>query len=364
MKHSASLSTLRNLSRCGLTVEVFIPAALEALHGIIPSYRNLFDWTDADGNLVRYYFEGPIDHRIAAHYFEEFHNRREGEAMPQFRQAVNGRASIRSADEIDRPEFFRSALYNEIWRPQGMHTRIEAIVRGARGGLLGSLVLYRAAGDPRFEREDERLLAQAASYVARGIEAEQAEDLARGFAGSLKRRASLNLGRGGELAHLSSYALNLLLLAHGGVTPAGASTPPRREDFGTLNLLWQHHQRGRGLSREGLSLTIENAWGRFVFASDELAPLGAGELPMIHVDIEHHEPRVVALRRALDRLPLSPTQKEVCTLLHAGRSQAEIASTMSVAVSTVADHVRKLYVKLGVHSVGELASLLGDGRGQ
>ena len=40
------------------------------MHGIIPSLRNLFDWTDAQGDLIRYYFEGPIDPRIAAHYFE------------------------------------------------------------------------------------------------------------------------------------------------------------------------------------------------------------------------------------------------------------------------------------------------------
>lgn len=358
MKHSADLSSLRALSRCGLSAEAFIPAALEALHNVVPSYRNLFDWTDPQGNLVRYYFEGPIDHRVAAHYFEEFHNRREGEVMPRFRQSVNGRALIRSADELDRPEFYRSALYNEIWRPQGLHTRIEAIVRSARNEPLGSLVLYRAPGDPRFGRDDEQALAQAAIYVARGLEAGQAAPDADAAAGNPGRRASLNLGPGGVLMHLSSDALKLLLLAHGGVTPEGVSRTPRREDFGTLNLLWQHHERGRGLSREGLSLTIENAWGRFVFDSDVMAALRSDELPMIHVGIQHVEPRVVAVRRALDRLPLSPAQREVCALLNEGRSQIEISSALSVAPSTVADHVRKIYAKLDVHSAGELASRL------
>jgi len=360
MKQAAGLSSLRALSRSGLSAEAFIPAALETLHGVIPSYRNLFDWTDTRGDLVRYYFEGPIDHRIAAHYFEEFHNRREGEVMPEFRQAINGRAVIRGADELDRPEFFRSALYNEIWRPQGLHTRIEAIVKGSGGQPLGSLVLYRAPGERRFTREDEQVLAQASTYIARGLEAGEDSAQALAFAATPHRRASLNLGASGELLHLSQEALKLLLLAHGGVTPDGVTRSPRREEFGTLNLLWQHHERGRGLSREGLSLTIDNAWGRFVFDSEPMIPLSGSDAAVIHVGIRQFEPRLVSLRRALDGLPLSPAQRDVCVLLHQGESQFDIASELSVAPSTVADHVKKIYAKLDVHSVGELSARLHD----
>lgn len=360
MKNAAGLNTLRALSRSGLTAEAFIPAALEVLHRIVPSYRNLFDWTDPQGNLVRYYFEGPIDHRIAGLYFEEFHNRREGEAMPEFRQSINGRALIRSAEELDRPEFYRSSLYNEIWRPQGLHTRIEAIVKGARGQPLGSLVLYRTAGDPSFRRDDEHTLLQAASYVARGLQASSQAPAMDDFTEATRRRASLNLGPRGELMHLSADALKLLMLAHGGVTPESVTRSPRREDFGTLNLLWQHHERGRGMSREGLSLSIENAWGRFVFDSDTMAPIDAGDRPLIHVGIQHFEPRTVAVRRSLDRLPLSPAQREVCALVRQGHTPGEIGAALSVAPSTVTDHLRKIYAKLDVHSAGELATRLRD----
>lgn len=348
------MATLRALSRACLSAEAFLPAALEALHGVVPSYRNLFDWTDAQGEIVRYYFEGPIDHRIAALYFEEFHNRREGEVMPQFRQSINGRAVIRSAQELDRPEFFRSALYNEIWRPQGLHTRVEAIVRNARGKVLGSLVLYRAAGDRHFTREEEALVEQAAGYLARGIEAGSNAEPAEIAATTPRKRATLNLGPQGELLHMSQDALKLLMLSHGGVTPDSVSRQPVRQDFATLNLLWEHHLRGRSLSREGLSLTIDNAWGRFEFESEVLASLNAGQPPLIQVGIRHYEPTVVSLRRALDRLPLSNTQRDVCAMLQRGDSQAEIAAELSIATSTVADHVRKIYTKLDVHSVHEL----------
>lgn len=360
MKRASEFAGLRSLSGMGLPPEIFIPAVLEALHGIIPSSRNLFDWVDANGNLVRYYFEGPIDHAIAAHYFEEFHNRREGEVMPTFRQAVNGRSVIRSAEELDHPGFFRSALYNEIWRPQGLHTRIEAVIKGVLGQPLGSLVLYRGEGERRFSREDEALLAQAARYVARGLEVPSAGLLGGDFVDRRDRRAVLSLSPDGELLHLSTDALKLLLLSHGGVTPDNVSRAPRREDFPTLSMLWQHHARSPGLSREGVTLTVENAWGRFVYESAPLAALAPDAPALIHVGICQQEPRGVSLRRAIESLPLSPAQREVCALLHSGRSTTEIAAALAVAPSTVADHVKKIYARLDVHSVHEMSARINQ----
>ena len=348
----------------GLPAEVFIPALLEMLHGIIPSLRNLFDWVDASGNLVRYYFEGPIDQAVAAHYFEVFHNRREGEVMPTFHQAVNGRSVIRSAQELDNPAFFKSALYNEIWRPQGLHTRLEALVKGSGDRPLGSLVLYRAKGERSFTRDDEALLAQVVRYVARGLEVPSSTLLAGEFVSRRDRRAMLSLGPDGELLHLSADALKMLLLSHGGVTPQSVSRAPRREDFPTLSMLWQHHVRAAGLSIGDVTLTVENAWGRFVYECAPMAALAPDVPPLIHVNIHQQEPHGLSLRRAIEALPLSPAQRQVCALLHVGRSTAEIAASLAIAPSTVADHVKKIYARLDVHSVHELSARINQRLGQ
>jgi DNA-binding CsgD family transcriptional regulator len=360
MKHSAGLSALRALSQAGLPSEAFVPAALEALHGVVPSYRNLFDWTDDDGNLVRYYFEGPIDHTAASRYFEAFYNRREAEVMPQFRQAIHAKDNVRSAGELDHPMFFRSALYNEVWRPQGLHTRVEALVRNTRGRTLGSLVLYRAPGDPKFKRAQEKLLEQVVGYLARGLEEGERAQGVRDYAATAARRALVGIDGDGQLVQLSSEALKLLMLAHGGVTPEAVSRCPRREDFATLNQLWHEHERDTGRHRAGKSAMVENAWGRFVFESEPMLPVRPGDLPMLHVMVAQFEPRFVSVRRALDRLPLSPAQREVCALLHQGESQARIARELNIAVTTVADHVRKIYTKLDLHSVAELSARIGE----
>ena len=358
MKRSADLARLRSLAAMGLPGEMFIPALLEALHDIIPSDRNLFDWTDSTGQLVRYYFEGPIDHAINAHYFEMFHNRRESEVMPSFKEAVTGRSVIHSAEELDRPAFFRSALYNEIWRPQRLHTRTEAIVRGVRGQPLGSLVLYRGPGQRKFTRAEEVLLARIVPYVSRGLEAPSAELGGMEYVVNRDRRAVLCLGAGGDVMHLSPDALKILLLSHGGVTPERASRAPRRDDFPTLTALWQHHADAELLSQPDVALTVENAWGRFVYESRVLFPLNRADDQVVHITIEHQEPKALAVRRVLDTLSITPTQKEVCLLLRTGYSQAEIAKLMAISASTVSDHVKKIYSRLGVHSVHELTNLI------
>jgi len=353
-----AIATVRSLCSLGLPGEQLIPALLEAVHGIVPSARNLFDWTDPHGNLIRYYFEGPIDAEVTRHYFEEFHNKRESEVMPAFQQAVTGRVVIRSAAELDNPAFFRSALYNEIWRPQKLHSRIEAIVKSSRGQPLGSLVLYREDGDRPFSAEHEVLLAALVPYIARGLEG--ASSLPRDYVARGGRRAVLNLSAEGTLLSVSEDAHKMLLLAHVGITPESASRAPDSRDYPTLGLLVQQLQHNNGASRREVALTVDNAWGRFVFEAEPLLPAGGGSSTAIHVSIEQQEPRAVAWRRSLERFSLSVAQREVVTLLRAGYTQPEIAAALSVAPSTVADHVKKIYTRLDVHSIRELCLRLDE----
>ena len=352
-KHTRELAAVRSLCALGLPAEQLIPALLEALHRVIPSSRNLFDWTDGDGNLVRYYFEGPIDHEVTRQYFEEFHNRREAEVMTAFRDAVTGRARVQSARELDSPAFYRSALYNEIWRPQGLHSRIEAIVRGLDGKPLGSIVLYRGLRERPFAAEDERLLAAVVPYVARALESSAALVPAAGLQRS-GRRAVLSLSEAGVLQQLSRDAHKLLMLSHGGVTPECASRGPRAQDFPALAAL-VGQLRLRADSTRAATLTLDNAWGRFVYEAQALAPV-VDAPAVIHVAIEHLESRELARRRVLAALPLSAAQSEVCALLLAGLTQPEIARRLGVEPSTVADHVRQIHLRLDVHSMHELGA--------
>lgn len=355
MKHAQAIAAVRELCSLGLSSEVFIPALLEAMHAVIPSSRNLFDWIDSDGHIQRYYVEGSIDSKIAKLYFDEFYNRRESEAMPRFSDLALGGAVIRSAQELDRYSFFNSALYNEIWRPQDLHYHLEGIIRRADGKALGSLVLYREKTDPIFVKDEEELLAALLPYIARAMQM-QAKTPEQ-FVGGDQRRALVNLDHRGQILHLSRDAHKLLLLAHGNITPTAVGVEPCADDFPTLTVLYRALARSPNALTPVLA-TLDNDWGRFEFQAQRMEPADAQQSPMIAVTIQHMEAAEVLKARALQTAPLSIMQRKVCSLLLSGLSQREIAAHLGVAPNTVVDHVRKIYVKLDVHSLDDLRSRL------
>jgi DNA-binding CsgD family transcriptional regulator len=365
MKSSRALADLRDLCRQGLPPEVLVPAFLEALHGLVPSYRNLFDWTDAQGRLLHYFIEGPVDTRIARLYFEAFHNTREAEAMPAFDTLQQTPAGVRSAQPLAQPGFYRSALYHEIWRPQGFHTRLEGVVRGRGGALLGSLVLYRSAGQPLFDRADELALAAVLPLLAQGLQADADPASRRSLDASFVRAPeppeTLLLTMSGRLCHASPGALRLLMLADGGLSPATLERPLGHLADGVLNALLLEVGAVAALPPGQAPLprlTHQNAWGRFVLDGHLLQAQGPGLEPLVMVQLIRWEPHRVALARALRSLPLTPGQATVCRELYHGASQAEVAAHLGVAPATVVDHVRKAYRALDLRSTLELRALL------
>ena len=361
MKNAAATAYIRELCSLGLAGELLIPALLEAMHRVIPSARNLFDWVNAEGSIQRYYFEGPIDHNAARLYFEEFYNKREAEAMPKYVDVIRGGATIRSAEELNHRQFFDSALYNEIWRPQRLHYRLEAIVRGRDSKPLGSLVLYRELGDRIFSKADEETLQTLVRYVAHGLQ--HSKDHRIDYATSDRRAVLINLDALGRIVHLSRNAHKVLLLAHGDISPASAAQEPMSENFPTLTLLYRQLSRPGEPSEALCTLTLTNTWGQFEFRAERLEPIGGADPALIGVTIQHLVPREVRDLDALEAYPLSIAQKKVCALLLQGLSQPQIAARLGVSTHTVIDHIRKIYLKLDVHSVDELRLRFGERAG-
>ena len=368
-KPARALAALASLCRLKLHAEVLIPAVLEALHQVVPSYRNLFDWTDEQGRLVRYFIEGPIDADIARLYFDEFHNRRDAEAMPRFDTLQRLPPGVRGADELDHAGFFGSALYHEIWRPQGFHTRLEAVVRGRGGQLMGSLVLYRAPGEARFTREEEVRLASVLPALAAGLQANGPAVADDRHVPSPEAAETLLLTLQGQVCHASPGAQRLLLMAEGGASRDTLSRPLDLLGGPLLPMLLARlRERARAPTEHAMapppSITHETSGGQFVASGVLLRPQQPGQpdaAPLAQVTLRRLEPHRVALERALRALPLTPGQTAVCRGLYHGHSHNQISGQLGVAPATVVDHVRKVYRALELHSALELRAAL-DGR--
>lgn len=365
---SQAAAQLRALAEMRLPLETLAPALLEALHGLVPSCRNLLDTTDPQGRLLRYFIEGPIDAKLAQRYFDEFHNRREAEAMPRFDSLVAQPAGVRDLQDLDPARFYRSALYHEIWRPQGFHTRLEAVLRAADGRLLGSLVLYRGPRDRPFTREDARRLAAALPTLARGLEDCDPEPAPDPHLPSPDPGETLLLTLDGEVCHASAGAHRLLLLAEGGASRETLSRPLLHLGRGLVGgLLHRLREAAPGPLAPTLELQHAVPAGRLHARATLLAPLRPGGEPLAQVALRRLEPHRVALERVLAGLPLTPGQMAVCRELYRGGTHADVARRLGVATATVIDHLRKTYGALDLRSAGELRALvdarLGAGGG-
>ena len=95
----------------------------------------------------------------------------------------------------------------------------------------------------------------------------------------------------------------------------GASRCPPRDILGVVKQATelarlrslQHHERAAGLSQPSVTLTVENAWGRFVFESCALHALDGRSAPVVNVTVQHQELLGLAWRRVWDTLPVLDT---------------------------------------------------------
>ena len=371
MKPTAVLHALQALCQQGLAADTLVPALLEALHGLVPSCRNLFDWTDAQGRLLRYYIEGPIDVALARLYFDEFHNRREAEAMLPFQALSQLPAGVRSQDDLQSDGFYESALYHEIWRPQGFHSRLEAVLRGPGGRLLGSLVLYRGPGEAAFSANDVWRLGSLLPMLARTLEADLPGQADEPHVPAPDPAETLLLTPDGQICHASAGAWRWLLMAGGGASRDALSRPALALGGPLLPQVLAGLQ---GRSAPGsaparpLVISLDRPAGRFVVTGQRLQAMalpgaGSGQAgdppqPLLQLSLRRHEPHRVALERALRSLPVTPGQMAVCRALYQGQAQAGIGQRLGVAASTVVDHVRKAYRALDLNSAHELRALL------
>lgn len=364
MPGKKSFTAIHSLCSLRLPPQAFVPALLEALHPIIPSSRNLFDWADEHGQLLHYFVEGPVDAAVSQLYFDEFHNRKEEPWMPAFEALRDTPAGIRSARELTLSGFHRSELYEAIWRPQGLHSRIEGVVRGRSGRLLGSLVLYRGPNESDFTLAEERLLAELLPLVARGLEAAPPPLANARHVPRPEQPETLLMALDGTTLQASAGAHRLLLLAEGGVNPHALSEPiddlVDRQFATLLSPLRRPSAAAEPDSRPCLTHSRINAYGRFDATATLLRPMlsAAGQEPVVQITLRWLEPLCVSLARALRDLPITSGQAAVCRELYAGLPQPDIAQRLGVAPSTVADHVRKIYRLLDVASAFDLRLLL------
>ncbi len=115
-------------------------------------------------------FADPVGIDVEPVWVERFRTRFVHED-PFLRRAttLSGPSVIRREDFLDDGAFFRTAFYNDFWRPQGIHHKL-AICLASRGRFLGGIGLMRSRREPAFGEGEVRVARLVAPILTLAVE--------------------------------------------------------------------------------------------------------------------------------------------------------------------------------------------------
>lgn len=237
---------------------------------------------------------------------------------------------------------WKSEVVYELLDRVGFQRSLQAPVL-VNGAVRGTLNIARDNADPPYSRVDVARLnhvsALVSSVFGRLLETQQLLDQ-----GDLSSAA---LNAIGEPIVVTSYMGEVLLLNRAarkrgpdGASIADTCAPVIREN------LWQLRATGR---QSITSVTAPVGFGCVTVRTSWLAGFEAG-MAMSHLYLRDATPK----DPPLDRMPLTPREREIVALVCRGLTVREIASAVILSSNTIKQHLKRIYAKMDVHSRAEL----------
>jgi DNA-binding CsgD family transcriptional regulator len=351
---------IKQLSCFGLGKEAVIPELLNELHGLIPSYYNSFFFADEKGAVANAYFEHTDLVKLFPLYRQEFHESREREFKGfAFSDAVRtqfGVHEFKSAVSVEQKTFYRSDLYNLVFRPMGNDSNFMRLYFRDGGRVLGGLTMWRAKNAGTWTSEEKRRLASLESFFVHALTARTVSGVPLVDSGDV---GLIIANTAGKPIYLSAEGRRLLFLATNPRSvsdtlvsrPAVLPTPVAKLCRSLSRIFSDDASAAAPMCHHA------NVWGGFTFRAQWLDRDDPGS-GLIGLTISHQVPLPIRLTRSVQKLPLSRRQSEVCVLLATGASNEAIAERLGISRHTANEHGRWIYNKLDVHNRAELVNRL------
>jgi DNA-binding CsgD family transcriptional regulator len=251
----------------------------------------------------------------------------------------------RISDCISQQAFRHSALFADYYRRLNLHYVLALPLRTDSANVI-SIVFNRGTSD---FRDNERALLEAlrrplAALYCNVIAREQA----RAGLASLQELAasggwhSIRLAQDGRPIDMSEPARRLLHRFFPEIAAA------RRSQLPDAIADWLRRNRNWGLDRlaseSNVHLTVSRGGARLSlrFLCDALSA-GSGFL-LLKYEREQIHPEHLA------SLPLTPREREILSLVAAGKTNADIAILLTISSRTVQKHLEHVFQKLGVET--------------
>lgn len=256
--------------------------------------------------------------------------------LPDLARDRTGVGTVHGATR-GRPE--TSARYRDVMTPAGMGHELRAVIRN-RGRPWGALILFRSAGAPDFSEAECELVAALAPELAVAVRrtllvSEIAHRDAEAAPGMAVLRVD-GLRVEVEMASRAAWALlDQMPDAQIDGVPFGVGMLAAR-----LIASGGCRQTARVRLRTGRWMSVQ---------LDQLEPANTDAAERLSLVIEPVAPYELAEVIA-EAYGLTAREREVARLVVAGHSNPGVAAALSISVTTVQDHLKRVFAKLGVSS--------------
>lgn len=242
-----------------------------------------------------------------------------------------------------RPEL--SARYRDVMVPAGMGPELRAVLRD-RGRPWGALVLFRELGAPDFTEAEVELVAAVAPEVAAAVR--------RTFLVSEMRHRDAEDGPGMAVLRVDGLAIEVELASRAAAALLEQMPDTFIEGIPVGVIMLVSRLIASGGRRQ--SATVRLRTGKWMSVQlDVLEAVDGGGPERLSLVIEPVAPYALAEVIA-EAYGLTAREREVARLVVAGNSNPEVAGALSISLTTVQDHLKKVFAKMGVGSRHELTA--------
>jgi DNA-binding CsgD family transcriptional regulator len=333
------------LARRGLDVAAFWRECNEVLSTAVPHYMAPCWYTfDPVSLLITSHYD-PVIPEISAEFLGHEYRDDDVLKMSTVARSASGVATIHEATGGDPG---RSPGWRSFVQPYGGDQQIMLALRGKPGEAWGLLALYRAVGQPEFDRDEVAFLASVAGPLAegarRGLLLGEATDPDGPLAPSL-----IVLDEDWQVQSLTPGAGALLAELPGGDASAAAGTLPP-------SVLTVAGRALRSLETadtagEVAVARVRSETGQWMILHG--APLVRDGSRRVAVIVERADPdRLAPLLMAA--YELTEREKDVTRLVLQGETTSSAASALFISPQTVQQHLKSIFDKTGVRSRREL----------
>jgi len=353
---------IKLICQLGIGGRTLIPILLPEIRKIVPSYSSTFLWLDKTYKFVNTYDESPDSQLIINNYVNNYLDSGDlvaRRSLNKWLRAAETSVIIATTEQLALKDFYNSNHYHEILKPLGYHHSLYA---GLKIGFdpVGILILHRKHGEYVFSQKDKNNLQELSALI---IQALRQKEYCSSVMPSKCEIGLLMLDTSSCPQQMSPQGRQLLFLATHPEARKGMLSPVDNgllipDEITTLvqNLCNRFYDR-LPISQSP-RWTTTNPWGSFTFQANWFQKTARKKDDLIAVTAQYEEPTLYHVMLLCDELGFTVRQTEVITQLLKGFTYDVIADELYVSPHTVADHVKRIYEKLGIHNRSELLSNL------